>query len=476
MISARDSKIFRVVLAAGLAALVSSCQTPIVMIPDDIGDRGLLVAQVSAPRGQGFDMAVPIIDNKDYQFGMRDGFIVIPLDPGEHTLSHLSISVGANITTTGPYGGTSIQAKRNYPIKRSFRIEPGRFTNLGLLVLEPGGRTGEAAKKFHLFTLDNSDDMATFLKESHPRLFASMKNRAPLVAEGPYLGKEEIQQLRQAVATDAARKKLAGNEPLHYVGGPAGTLARIEKGANGRGQVKVFDTGTLVDFSYCSSAAWGAACLKSSSEYVFVKGGSLSVRQVPTGIAANSVHVFGDKGVMLIDPSMNIYSSFDGGENWTNYAGVALAKPVEPTTTWPDPKNRFAMQPGRSGYYIYFRDLRAGATRMAYFDAAKREFTPMPLPGTVEDVSVVKETDEGVFIGPSHTMIANGKVHLLPRGAKTWTVREVPGTACTDMALPDTRGRRVEVLCASDLVLRSEDSGMTWARIPYAGSMFAAKY
>src|SRR5262249_41790788 len=264
-----------------------------------------------------------------------------------------------------------------------------------LLMIEPGGRTGEEAKKFRLFSLDNSADMATFLRESHPSLFASMKNRTPLVGEGPYLNAEQTRQLREAIAIDMARKRQAVSEPFDYVGGPAGTLARIEKGANGRAQVKVFDTGTLADLSRCTSAAWGAACLKSSSEYILVRGGTLSVRQVPSGIAANSVHVFGGKGLMLIDHSMNIYSSFDGGDNWSKYAGVALAKPVEPTTTWPDPKNRFAMHAGRSGYYIYFRDLSAGATRMVYFDAAKREFNPMPLPGTVEDISFVKETDEG---------------------------------------------------------------------------------
>ncbi|MFL6573081.1 MAG: hypothetical protein ACJ8G4_15095, partial [Burkholderiales bacterium] len=151
-------------------------------------------------------------------------------------------------------------------------------------------------------------------------------------------------------------------------------------------------------------------------------------------------------------------------------------KPVEPTTTWPDPKNRFAMQAGRNGYYIYVRDMGSDATRMVYFDAARREFTPMPLPATVEDINVVRETDEGVFIGPSHTLIAHGKVHVLPRGSNAWTAREVPEAACTDMALPDNRGRRLEVLCAADRVLRSEDSGMTWARIPYAGSLFWAKY
>ena len=475
MISARDSTIRRIALAAGLAALVSSCQTPMVMIPDDIGDRGLLVAQVSAARIPDMDRATPVIDNKQYQFGMRDGFIVIALDPGEHEFDYLTINVGSNITGSSPYGRTSIQATRTYPIKKRLRIEAGRFTSVGLLMIEPGGRTGEEAKKFRLFSLDNSADMATFLRESHPSLFASMKNRTPLVGEGPYLNAEQTRQLREAIAIDMARKRQAVNEPFDYVGGPAGTLARIDQGANGRAQVKVFDTGTLADFSRCSTAAWGAACLKSSSEYVFVKGGTLSVRQVPAGIVANSAHVFGDKGVMLIDHSMNIYSSFDGGDNWTKYAGVALAKPVEPNTTWPDPKNRFAMQAGRSGYYIYVRNMGADVTRMVYFDAAKREFTPMPLPGTVEYISAVRETDEGVFIGPSHTLIAHGKVHLLPRGDKTWTVRDVPQAACTDMALPDNRGRRLEVLCAATVVMRSEDSGMTWTRVPYAGSLFWAK-
>jgi hypothetical protein len=227
---ARVCMIFRLALMVGLAGLLSSCATPLVMIPDDIGDRGLLVAQVAAPNMPDVMRAVPDINNKEYQFGMRDGFIVIALEPGEYTLGYLSVLLGTGSTTT-PIGGTSYtRSMRNYPIKKRFKIEAGRFTNLGLLVLEPGGKTGEAAKKFNLLLLDNSDDMVTFLKESHPRLFASMKNRTPLLGEGPYLNKEQIQQLRQAVATDAARKKQASNEPLHYVAGAAGNPCAHRKG------------------------------------------------------------------------------------------------------------------------------------------------------------------------------------------------------------------------------------------------------
>src|ERR1051325_3072182 len=101
--------VIRLTVIAVFAALVSSCQTPMVMIPDYIGDRGLLVAQVSAARIQDMNVAAPIIDNKEYQFGMRDGFIVIALAPGEHEFDYLTINVGSNITGSSPYGGTSLQ-------------------------------------------------------------------------------------------------------------------------------------------------------------------------------------------------------------------------------------------------------------------------------------------------------------------------------------------------------------------------------
>src|SRR5262245_56949913 len=123
MLSARDSTIRRIALTAGLVALVSSCQSPMVIIPDDVGDRGLLVAEAAAATSGDMHVAEPIIDNKEYQFGMRDGFIVIALAPGEYEFGSLRIPVGSNIGGTSPYGRTYTQATKSYPINKRVKIE-----------------------------------------------------------------------------------------------------------------------------------------------------------------------------------------------------------------------------------------------------------------------------------------------------------------------------------------------------------------
>src|ERR1041385_8109884 len=130
--------VIRLTVIAGFAALVSSCQTPMVMIPDDIGDRGLLVAQISAARIADLERATPVVDNKKYQFGTRDGFVVIALDPGEYAFGYLTIDVGSNIATTSPYGRTYTQATRTEPINKRVKIEAGRITSASLLLLAPG--------------------------------------------------------------------------------------------------------------------------------------------------------------------------------------------------------------------------------------------------------------------------------------------------------------------------------------------------
>jgi hypothetical protein len=459
----------KTLLLCAMFGLAAGCARPLVMIPDDIGDQGLLIGKVSVPGVVEFTGLDPMIDGRMHVLGLRDGYIVIALSPGKYTLNALSRIAGSQTISTavGTYYSETIQS---YPLELPFTIEAGRATNIGLLVLRPSAKPNDIGKYVQIAALDNSEEMASFLRQAHPRLFASLKNPSPVLAPGRY--QEPVHRFRQRHAQELAGRKPAGTAWAYYVGGAAGTLARVEKTASGS-TVRILDTGTFADLSRCSTSASRLVCLKSTTEYLFVRDGVLSARRVPDGVMANSMHVFGDSGIALVDDAMQIYNSLDDGRTWAQYAGATRAKPVARGVA-PEPLHSFGLHAGRSGYYLYSVGMKAADTKLVHFNYAKREFALMTLPESVEYIKVLQETEEGLFIGPSHTDFAKGKLHFLPRQGDRWTARDAPQAQCRDLAFPDQRGRRLQVLCGRDSVWKSEDSGATWSRMFITDSLFRA--
>lgn len=464
----------RLLLAAvGFGFLLSGCATPIVFIPDDIAHQGLLVGKVVTPDMPDLLEGDPVIDGRKFSGGMRSGYVVVPLDPGEYNLESINVRTGSRTIST-PYSTHTTVYSTSYPIGRSFTIERGRATNVGLLVFMAGAK---GSSRYYMFALDNSKEMATFLRETHPALQASLKDAA-LDAPGPFLDPAKTSQLRRVIAITmlARHKHRYVGTTLGYVGGPAGTLVRIKRDSTGKAvDLVVLDTGTAVDLTECSVSSDRAACMLSSSEFLLAKGESVTTMKVPEGVIGNSIHVY-EGGLALVDSSMNIYNSGDDGRSWTKYDGVAWAEPLGYDWTRPDQKNRFSFVSGKRGFYLYSPTIESDKAPLLYYDYALRSYRNLSLPDSADRVKSVYETDAGLFVGPSYTAFANGKVHLLPAGGGAWQVRETPEAACKDFAVIDGSGREIQILCKKENVWKSTDGGLNWQRIFKNDSLFQGEH
>jgi photosystem II stability/assembly factor-like uncharacterized protein len=259
------------------------------------------------------------------------------------------------------------------------------------------------------------------------------------------------------------------------VGGPAGTLARLVRDPGGKvTALKVLETETLSDLTYCGVATAQAACLVSTSEYLLVRGEAVARRPLPPGVVGNSMFAIRDGGIVLVDNAMNLYTSHDGGTSWSKYGGAALAKPLEGSTYQPDRRHRFGFHAGHDGFYVFSVNMSASDSAMVYADYRTATFRRLALPKTVETITAVRETEAGLYIGPAYTHFAKAKVHFLAAGGTQWKVREVPQSGCFDIAFADNSGRHVQVSCSSDSVWKSEDAGASWSRIFRVNSLFAA--
>ncbi len=70
----------------GLSLAVCGCVSSIVIIPDDIGGRGLLVGQISADTVPGAEDLDPVINGHTHIGGARRGYLVLSLSPGVYSL------------------------------------------------------------------------------------------------------------------------------------------------------------------------------------------------------------------------------------------------------------------------------------------------------------------------------------------------------------------------------------------------------
>lgn len=465
-----------IIVAFAVGAVLTGCAAPIVFIPEQIGERGLLIGQVAADAMPDALDGSPVVDDRTLIAGMRRGYIVVALEPGEHYLSKLSRTVSSSSVSTA-VGTYYYTVDQHYPIDQKFTIEAGKATNIGLLVMQPRSKADFAMQSslFAVSQLDNSREMATFLRETHPTLYDSLKSKNFVLAPGKYLDAKQTRQMRHEIAA----RNLRDSEWLrahpgagHYVSGAAGTVAKVTRNAAGAPTtLKVIDTGTLADLNRCWFTGAHVGCLISTSEYLLIRDETVSRHAVPAGVTANSMMVFGDQGIVIVDDAMKIYTSLDDGRRWAVYDG-ARRQPLARDTYRPDPKHRFGFHAGRDGFYVFARGMGSNDTTMVYADYRTATYRSLGLPKSAEEIQTVLETDAGVFIGPVSTDFAKAKLHFLPAGKEAWETREIPQAGCRDIAIADRSGRNLQVLCRGDNVWKSENTGANWVRLFKVNSLF----
>jgi hypothetical protein len=320
--------------------------------------------------------------------------------------------------------------------------------------------------------------MNTFLREIRPKLYASLLQKNPVLAPGNYFNGEQINSLRSYIAS----KQNVGAKA--YLTGPVGTLARlIRNSAGGTTQYKVMETNTLADLSNCSSTSKIVACLISTSEYLVAIEDKVIRHSMPAGVFANSLLALNENWLIVVDNSMNIYSSLDSGQTWKKFDKAALPQPLEAKYGLAVPKHRFAFFMGKDGYYIFLKtDTSMNTTSeqdkwMVYGDYRTATMRKLNNAQRVWEISDLRETDSGIFLGPYGAGLSKSEIHFLPKSTVNWETREIPEPGCQRIAFLDNSGNRLQVLCTNifdhkDKALESKNGGLKWSQIPQANSLF----
>lgn len=470
---------FIAVLATTIA--LTGCATRTFPTPEVIGNQGLVVGQIlTVDYMPGIE--TPVINGKEYGTSVSRGYILLALNPGQYTLEKF---VG-----TGPSDRPNqyIIYSYPYPMQRNFTIEAGKVTNLGLLLIQSRNTGADQANtnRYNIFLADNSREMTSFLKEVRPKLYDSLKQKNPVLAPGNYFNGEQVNSLRSYIASKKIQstdwKRDYGNST--YVTGPAGTLATLTRNTSGAiTTYKVLETNSLADLSDCNSKMKVAACLISSTEYIMVKNDQVTRHALPPGLVANSLLALNDNWLVMVDNSVNVYSSLDNGQTWRKFDKAAVPQPIKAIFEY-DSRDRFGFFMGKDGYYIflkanYYLDASSPEHKlMVYGDYRTATLRKLNLPKPISEISKLHETDLGIYLG-SYGGFTSSDIYFLPKGKENWETRELHQTGChTPTAFPDNSGNRLQVLCWDSLVSgkytawESNNGGLKWSEIPQANSLF----
>ena len=428
-------------------------------LPEDIGDKGLVVGQVvGIGRLWQWSIYKEVLINNRKKGKVVNGFIAFPLSPGEYELSGLySESYGGSSS----YGGYTVTTMNTttLPVKRKFVVRSKEITNLGLIVLYPDPGDKEQKKFMRLF-VDNTSDMKHFLKSGYPLLAQKLRTDTMTLAPGDLMPANLLEALRKEIAIkDAA----SSGGYATYVAGDVGTLAEVQKNKDGKvSGVRLIDVPTVSSLQSESPnyVKDRFAFLTKNNRLFFVQNGKVAEKRTPDGLRAGKVYALGTSDLVIVDDKLEIYASTSNGDRWQSYLGSVTEK-----------KSDAKVSPGATGYYAYI-----ATPPLALFSAYGRtEFKSVELPVEIKSIGLLREKPAGLFAEReiSFYMETEKRPFFFRAAGKTaWDPRSMPTPNCAHIRFLDNEGLNLSTECGDravgfggpkDLYV-SKDGGKTWQK------------
>jgi hypothetical protein len=480
--SFRISKLFVVTL---LAILLGACATrqSLPELPTTLGTNGLLVARLYVLGLRSIENASIYIDGKLISSSMRDGYIAVPLEPGEHRLSQIR-AAGQLISSNtykddspmrmvkggggGGYraptyiyvpGSTHVVHYTTLAVDRTFTIEAGKITNLGLMVYLPveddpsrKKASTNASREFRVLALDNSAEINTFLETNYPELVTSIKDRNIILAPAKYLEPKNLPFLRRAIAYHESRGPnviASANKTLIY--GRAGTIVSLGKqtpetpGSN----IEVLETGTLADVIGGVRNGEQFTFLTSDAKLIEWDGSKVTQTPLPYKVQPVRMDTFGDDGLIIVDNHLRILTTPGLGQKWTNNESMM----------YKTPSNDFRITSSSSGSYI--ASGSRGVPNFIYYVKAGTS-APVSIAPPVNNIGIstidfnrMLARDAGLFI-----IYNKADFFFRPQASGRWESYSKPAGTCKPMKIDDD-GYNLTVEC-DGVTYKSSNSGAKW--------------
>lgn len=446
-------------------------------VPTAIGENGLLVARLYVLGMRSMEDASINIDGKLMPSSLRDGYIAVALEPGEHKLNQIraagQLLANTMIEASSPFRQTKGGSAPTFiyipgssytihyttlSVDRPFRIEPGKVTNLGLIVYLPmpddpnrKRATINDAREFNVVNLDNSPEIRTFLETNYPDLVRSLKDRDITLAPGKYLDTKNLPALRRAIAFHESRGTNILSSPTKtVVYGRAGTIVALGKAADGvETSVDVLDTGTLADIV---GATWNGQQFKfltSNAELLSWDGTTIKRAELPYRVHPIRLQALGGTGLMVVDNHLRILTSRSPSDPWVKY-DAAMTK---------EPRNDIGTAADSDGVYLSLGN-RGMPEAMYYLAAGGSVPKPIPVPenrlgASNADFHFLVAREAGLFM-----MFNKPDYYFWSKAHQSWALLSQPKGKCKPMKI-DSEGRNLTIEC-DGVDYRSGDSGASW--------------
>jgi len=454
-------KFLALLLIAFLAACAGPQTLPVehrVKIPDVLPEKlngeGLLVATIAASNmarsgveAYSFNNAGVQIDNTLYDNAVHDGYLVLPLKPGEYTLSSLHV-----------FGKAEDNRRTRYPLNYRFRITENQANNLGIIVLLKDTRPDAKSTSYLKNLVDNTSDMSAYLRKHYPKLGVEVVTQLASSASGRttrFVNPQNLEYLRRQIAQ---RQWLVSDDAFitTHVGGEVGTMAKLLRNTRGKVvAIDVIDSKTTYALRSCSGHDNRFVCSSPEPALYHLNDTTVTRRVLPFPARHVWVHTFPPQGLVLVDQNQMVYMSSDNGLSWKKQVWFDRKKPLEP-------QHNIKFTNGKNGYYVYatfsFDPL---VSEVVYSDYGHKGLQRIDIP-KMKRWERLLELSQGIVVGPVSTDNTEpSRIYFRAHGQTAWQARPLPGPQCSALQRESTSGDNIVVYCSSKFY-SSADAGQSW--------------
>lgn len=418
---------------------------PAPVIPATLTNVGLVIGEFQHGRGFWLDLNV-YVDGKPIDI-LKKGHTAFTLPPGNYTLSGLSAITDTTSTVSGSYI-VNYSTSSYLTVDKKFEVKAGKVTNLGLFIFVPKD------EKQNYYNLDNSAEAQRYLQRSYPNLAATLSKNDVVLAKGDYLSQDKLGSLQESIAKQIRQFMLAGSVTIfggEYVGGPAGTVAQIDKTKDKINIVRIIPTSTLATILSISEINGHVVFASDDGQALRMNGTTPEKLKLPDGFFATSAHAFSDKGIVLADDHANVITTTDGGKTWSQQKNFAtgVAKVAESFS--------FGGVNEKKSFYLYSHLRHAPFVLTGSYDNASLQ--RMALPEKLEGITRFFISGKNIFLEGEPRLFGAPKLYVKSLEADNWDEYSLPDSSCSLKALDDS-GLRLQCTHYVDYV--SVDAGKTW--------------
>lgn len=435
-------------------------------LPDQLGDKGLLVAQIGPEKWQ--DAEAELSDGTKHR--LHRGFLVAALEPGRYTLSRVTRQAGID------YGLTTQTTRfSSLNLDREFEVVPGKVAHLGLTYLleEPGKAAEGEGKQFIILSFENTGPEMRHLREFYPTL-ANTLEPGDVVTQPADYSNDKIQKIRellyQLYAKEAARLAALGNEilgmgvsaPIEFtksglVVGDLGFLAR--KGSDGKLRLVVNDSlDRLSPLEFHAEDPWFHS--REGDLYRIRDGAVVRVDSLPEDFYVTAGARLSETGILLSDRRFRFLVSGDGGTTWSRTDTLAASADQTLRVDFSAGDERVFAIGNDSSYF--FKKPSA-----AIIDRASGEVREFDVPKKIKKgMRAVFETEAGLYVQTENAGSQPTTLYLRRHGTDKWVKNEVLNYFGCRVSFPDRTGKTISAFCGpnQNVPLISVDFGETWQR------------